>query len=67
MDWGEAEVTLRVAGQQVTVQLFVLRLCYSRKIFVMAFPSQKQECFLAGHVAAFDFLAACRSARPLTT
>ncbi len=53
VDWGEAEVIL--AGQQVTVQLFVLRLCYSRKIFVMAFPSQKQECFLAGHVAAFDF------------
>jgi transposase len=53
VDWGEAEVIL--SGQQVTVQLFVLRLCYSRKIFVMAFPSQKQECFLAGHVAAFDF------------
>lgn len=53
VDWGEAEVIL--AGEQVTVQLFVLRLCYSRKIFVMAFPSQKQECFLAGHVAAFDF------------
>jgi transposase len=54
VDWGEAEVIL--AGQQVTVQIFVLRLCYSRKIFVMAFPSQKQECFLAGHVAAFHFL-----------
>lgn len=54
VDWGEAEVIL--AGEQVTVQIFVLRLCYSRKIFVMAFPSQKQECFLAGHVAAFHFL-----------
>jgi len=54
VDWGEAEVIL--AGQQVTVQIFVLRLCYSRKIFVMAFPNQKQECFLAGHVAAFHFL-----------
>ena len=39
------------------MQLFVLRLCYSRKIFVMAFPSQKQECFYAGHVAAFDYLS----------
>lgn len=39
VDWGEAEVMLN--GQQVTVQLFVLRLCYSRRIFVMAFPTQK--------------------------
>ncbi len=53
VDWGEAEVVLR--GQQVTVQLFIMRLCYSRKLFVMAFPSQKQECFLAGHVVAFDY------------
>ena len=51
VDWGEAEVIL--AGEQVTVEIFVMRLCYSRKIFVMAFPSQKQECFFAGHVAAF--------------
>jgi hypothetical protein len=54
VDWGEAQVLL--AGAQVMVYLFVMRLCYSRKIFVMAFPSQKQECFLAGHVAAFHFL-----------
>jgi transposase len=54
VDWGEAQVIL--AGEQVTVQIFVLRLCYSRKIFVMAFPNQKQECFYAGHVAAFDYL-----------
>jgi len=54
VDWGEAEVIL--AGEQVTVQIFVLRLCYSRKIFVMAFPSQKQECFYAGHVAGFEYL-----------
>jgi len=54
VDWGEAQVIL--AGAQVTVQIFVLRLSYSRKIFVMAFPTQKQECFYAGHVAAFDYL-----------
>jgi transposase len=53
VDWGEVQVILN--GELVTVQLFVLRLCYSRKIFVMAFPSQKQECFYAGHVAAFDY------------
>lgn len=54
VDWGEAQVILK--GEQVTVQLFVLRLCYSRKLFVMAFPSQKQESFYAGHVAAFAHL-----------
>lgn len=51
VDWGEAQVMM--AGQLVTVQLFVMRLCYSRKLFVMAFPTQKQEAFFAGHVAAF--------------
>ena len=54
VDWGEAEVVL--AGVQVTVQIFVLRLCYARKIFVMAFPCQKQEAFFAGHVAAFHYI-----------
>ncbi len=54
VDWGEAQVILE--GEQVRVQIFVMRLCYSRKIFVMAFPSQKQESFLAGHVAAFHYL-----------
>jgi transposase len=51
VDWGEAEVLLN--GECVTVQLFVMRLNYSRRIFVMAFPSQKQEAFFQGHVEAF--------------
>jgi transposase len=54
-DWGEAEVMLK--GECVTVQLFVMRLNYSRRIFVMAFPSQKQEAFFQGHVAAFHHFA----------
>ena len=53
VDWGEAEVEL--AGERLTVQLFVMRLCYSRRLFVIAFPSQKQESFFAGHVQAFRF------------
>ena len=52
VDWGEAQVLFRHERQ--TVQLFVMRLCYSRRIFVMAFPSQKQECFFYGHVLAFQ-------------
>jgi transposase len=53
VDWGEGEVI--VAGEQVTVQLFVMRLGYSRRIFVKAYPTQRQECFLDGHVRAFEF------------
>ncbi len=53
VDWGEAEVI--IAGVSITVQLFVMRLCYSRRTFVMAFPTQRQECFLEGHVQAFHF------------
>jgi hypothetical protein len=42
-------------GARITVELFCMRLCYSRRLFVMAFPAQKQEAFLAGHVHAFHF------------
>ncbi len=53
VDWGEAVVDL--AGQRVTVQLFVMRLCYSRRTFAMAFPTQRQEAFFEAHVQAFAF------------
>jgi len=53
VDWGEASVEM--AGERLVVQLFVMRLCYSRKLFVMAFPTQRQEAFFAGHVAAFHY------------
>jgi transposase len=52
-DWGEGQVIM--AGEQVTVQLFLMKLSYSRRTFMMAFPGQKQEAFFAGHAAAFDF------------
>lgn len=53
MDWGEARVF--IGGAERTVQLFFMRLCYSRRLFVMAFPTQKQEAFFEGHVRAFRF------------
>lgn len=53
VDWGEAEVIL--AGERVKVQLFILRLNYSKARFVMAFPFQKQEAFFEGHNQAFRF------------
>ena len=46
IDWGEAWVEME--GVRCQVELFVMRLCYSRKTFVMAFPTQRQECFLRG-------------------
>jgi transposase len=52
-DWGEATVIM--AGQPLIVQVFMLRLNYSRKLFVRAYPTQKQECFLDAHVHAFHY------------
>jgi len=54
VDWGEAVVIL--AGVQVKVQFFVMRLNYSRVRFVKAYPFQKQEAFLEAHEAGFHFL-----------
>ena len=52
-DWGEATAVL--FGVRQTVQVFVLRLCFSRKTFVMTFPTQRQGSFLYGHVQAFNY------------
>lgn len=52
-DWGEAQAV--IAGERLTVQLFVMRLCYAHRTFAIAFPTQRQEAFFAAHVAAFDF------------
>lgn len=54
-DWGEALAV--IAGERVSIQLFVLRLCFSRRTFAMAFPTQRQDAFFLGHVQAFHFLA----------
>ena len=53
VDWGEAMV--RIAGEETKVQIFSMRLNYSKARFVMAFPFQKQEAFLEGHIQAFRF------------
>lgn len=54
VDWGEAAVIMN--GEQITVQVFTMRLNYSRKCFVRAYPRQNQESFLDAHVQAFHFL-----------
>lgn len=53
VDWGEA--TVIIAGRKVKVQLFCYRLCHSSAPYVAAFPSQRSDCFLAGHVQSFNF------------
>ena len=52
-DFGGAAVIMD--GRETDVQLFMMRLSYSHRPFVMALPFQKQEAFLAAHVRAFDF------------
>lgn len=52
-DWGEGLVEMN--GKPVTVQVFYLRLNYSRRLFMRAFPAQKQEAFFEGHVQAFHY------------
>jgi transposase len=53
VDWGEAVIEMN--GERVTVQLFMMRLNHSKARFCMAFPFQKQEAFLQGHIEAFRF------------
>ena len=54
VDWGEAKVYLD--GRLTDVNLFCLRLCYSQRFWIIAFPRQSQEAFFAGHVASFEAL-----------
>jgi transposase len=53
LDFGEALVMMK--GRLVKVQLLMVRLCYSKLPFVMAFPNQQQEALLEGHKEAFGF------------
>ncbi len=52
IDWGEAVAI--IDGQRQKVQLFIMRLCFSRRTFAMVFPTQRQESFFDGHVKAFE-------------
>src|SRR5689334_18587580 len=52
VDFGEA--TIRLAGQETKVALFVMTLPYSGAIFLQAFPRECTETFLEGHRRAFE-------------
>lgn len=53
VDFGGAVVT--IAGKRREVSLFCMRAKASKVPFVAAMPSERLECFLAGHVDAFEF------------
>ncbi|MBM3157952.1 MAG: IS21 family transposase [Chloroflexi bacterium] len=52
-DWGEAQVCM--LGKVQSVQAFCMKLSYSGKPFVMAFPTQRQEAFFEGQRRAFEW------------
>ena len=53
VDFGEA--TIRLAGRELKVALFVMTLPYSGAIFVQVFPRECTETFLEGHRRAFEY------------
>lgn len=63
VDWGSAVVYMN--GHRTKIEMFCMRLCNSGAPFVMAFPTQRYECFLEGHVKAFEFFkGTCRTLIP---
>ena len=53
IDWGQAVIYLK--GVRTTIRLFCARLCYSAMPFVIAFPNERLEALLEGHIEAFKF------------
>lgn len=52
-DWGEALVYIK--GKPVTTDVLCMKLGYSGRPFVMAFPTQRQEAFFEGQRRAFEW------------
>lgn len=53
VDWGEAWIIEN--GRRRKVQLFCMKWCYSKRVFVRAYDRANMESFLDGHVRAFGF------------
>ncbi len=53
VDFGEAKVDL--GGQRTLVYLFLMRASHSGASYVCAFPHQRQQAMLEGHVMAFEY------------
>ena len=53
VDWGEAWIIQN--GRRRKVQLFCMKWCYSKRVFVRAYDRANMEAFLDGHVRAFEW------------
>jgi len=53
VDWGQA--VFKINGKEVKAHLFCARLCASCAPFVIAYPMERKEAFLDGHIKAFEF------------
>jgi transposase len=53
VDWGSGVVIL--GGEKRRVKLFCMRSRFSGKPFVRAYPWERQEMFLDGHIHAFQY------------
>jgi transposase len=63
-DEGEIDfgtITAKIAGVELEVSLFVMRLSASGRSFARAYLSEAQEVFLDGHVHAFNHFGGCPS------
>ena len=54
IDWGE--ITVYLAGEKMTVNIFCARLCYSCRPIVLAYRRQNEESFLDAFVTVFKLL-----------
>ena len=58
-DWSHEQVIL--AGKVQAVKVAHIRLCHSRKFYVVAYPRERLEMVFDAHVRAFEFFGgACR-------
>ena len=53
VDWGTASIYLD--GEPVKVKVFSMRSKYSGRLFVRAYPCERQQAFFDAHMRAFEF------------
>jgi transposase len=53
IDWGVADIYLR--GEPARIRVFCMRSKYSGRVFVRAYPCERQQAFFDAHMHAFAF------------
>ena len=64
VDWGEATVVF--GSTKTVVHVFCARLCASAAPFVIAFPFERLEALLEGHIESFKFFGRSKATQRLT-